>query len=149
MRYLFGTTLVVVAFLVPSLANAQNCREKYGRAGIVCAVAQNPKLAAKLERCKEEGRAMGLRSVRGENSLGPFLAGACGVDQRRNRSTAPRTSENIWLLPLLAQSVSLRGAGPCPLSGAKPACRLNARTSHFDPKRTSVRVDPLRKIAYA
>lgn len=37
---------------------------------------------------------------------------------------------------LLAQSVSLRGARPCPELGVKPTCRLNARTSHFDPIQT-------------
>jgi hypothetical protein len=39
-------------------------------------------------------------------------------------------------LPLMAQSVSLRGARPCPELGVKPTCRLNARTSQFDPERT-------------
>ena len=34
---------------------------------------------------------------------------------------------------LLAQSVSLRGARTCPELGVKPTCRLNARTSQFDP----------------
>ena len=38
--------------------------------------------------------------------------------------------------PLLAHSVSLRGARPCPELGVKPTCRLNARTSQFDPERT-------------
>ena len=31
----------------------------------------------------------------------------------------------------------LRGARPCPELGVEPTCRLNARTSHFDPKRKS------------
>jgi hypothetical protein len=39
-------------------------------------------------------------------------------------------------LPVLAQSVGFRGARRCPELGAKPTCRLNARTSHFDPTRT-------------
>ena len=30
----------------------------------------------------------------------------------------------------------LRGARPCPELGVEPTCRLNARTSHFDPERT-------------
>src|SRR3979411_443382 len=39
------------------------------------------------------------------------------------------------------QSVSLRGARPCLALGVKPTCRLNARTSQFDPKGTFRRVD--------
>jgi hypothetical protein len=34
---------------------------------------------------------------------------------------------------MMAQSVSLPGARTCPELGAKPTCRLYARTSHFDP----------------
>jgi hypothetical protein len=34
---------------------------------------------------------------------------------------------------LLSQSVSLRGARPCPELGVKPTCRLNAGTSQLDP----------------
>ena len=34
---------------------------------------------------------------------------------------------------MVAQSVSLRGARPCPELGVKPTCRLNAETSEFDP----------------
>jgi hypothetical protein len=37
--------------------------------------------------------------------------------------------------PLLAQSVSLRCARLCPELGVKPTCRLDARTSQFDPNR--------------
>jgi CheY-like chemotaxis protein len=37
----------------------------------------------------------------------------------------------------VAQSVSLRGARPRPELGVKPTCRLNARTSHFDPQQNS------------
>src|SRR5450631_3213071 len=36
----------------------------------------------------------------------------------------------------VAHTVSQCGARPCPELGAKPTCRLNARTSHFDPSRT-------------
>jgi putative ABC transport system substrate-binding protein len=36
----------------------------------------------------------------------------------------------------MAQNVSFRGAWPCPELGVKPTCRLNARISQFDPKRT-------------
>ena len=36
----------------------------------------------------------------------------------------------------MAQSVSLRGARPCPELGVKPTSRLNARTSQFDPQET-------------
>jgi hypothetical protein len=75
MRYSLGTTLAVIAFLVPSLANAQNCKEMWGQARVACWAAHNPKFAAKLERCKDEGRAMGLRTVRGENSLPRYVAG--------------------------------------------------------------------------
>ena len=35
--------------------------------------------------------------------------------------------------PVLAQSVSLRGARPCPELGVKPTCRLQVQTSQFDP----------------
>jgi hypothetical protein len=48
---------------------------------------------------------------------------------------APSLRNNAW--PLLAQSVNLRGARPCPELGAKPTCQLHARTSQFDPNRTS------------
>jgi hypothetical protein len=37
----------------------------------------------------------------------------------------------------MAQSVSLRGERPCPELGVKPTGGLNARTSQFDPRRTS------------
>ena len=75
MRHSLGTTLAVIAFLVPSLANAQNCKELWGSGRVACIAAQNPKFAAKLERCKDEGRAMGLRTVRGENSLPRYVRG--------------------------------------------------------------------------
>jgi hypothetical protein len=48
----------------------------------------------------------------------------------------PRMPMRWSLGPKVAQSVSLRGARPCPELGVKPTCRLNARTSQFDPKRT-------------
>ena len=38
---------------------------------------------------------------------------------------------------MLAQSVNLRSVRPRPELGVKPTSRLNARTSHFDPERTS------------
>ena len=41
---------------------------------------------------------------------------------------------------LLAQSVSLRGAMPCPELGVKPTSGTNARTSHFDPQETSASI---------
>jgi hypothetical protein len=36
----------------------------------------------------------------------------------------------------MAHSVSYCDARPCPELGVRPTCRLNARTSHFDPERT-------------
>jgi hypothetical protein len=46
----------------------------------------------------------------------------------------------VWLRhmgPFLAQSVSLRSVRPRPELGVKPTSRLRARSSEFDPKRTS------------
>ena len=85
MRYSIGTTLAVTAFLAPSLANAQNCKEMWGSGRVACIAAQNPKFAEKLERCKDEGRAMGLGTMRGENSLPRYVRGVCGVDGGSHR----------------------------------------------------------------
>jgi hypothetical protein len=53
--------------------------------------------------------------------------------------SSPRSSvdEGASRCRILAQSVSLRGLRLCPELGVKATCRLNARTSEFDPKRTS------------
>ena len=68
--------LLVAALLLCSLAaeaQAQACRDlPQGPQRFACASAKNPNLVAKLDRCKEEGRRIGL-STTVKGGMGPYV----------------------------------------------------------------------------
>jgi hypothetical protein len=55
---------------------------------------------------------------------------------KSDKDRLDNTKTGVFGCPLMAQSVCLHDARPCPELGLKPTCRSNARTSQFDPKRT-------------
>jgi hypothetical protein len=57
-------------------AQAQNCRQyPPGPERSQCAAANNPRFEAKIERCKNEGRAMGLGMGKGDPGLKEYVQG--------------------------------------------------------------------------
>jgi len=88
-------------------------------------------------------RSHGARSqgrLRLFDSSDEFLRRAIAVLSRpvtRLSALAPAQRAGAQRLSALAHSVSYCVAKPCPKSGVKPTCRLDARTSQFDPTETS------------
>lgn len=69
----FLSLLCVTLAAMP--ANAQECAALSGRMRFACAVAKYPAFGAKVERCKDEARAMGLRVVRGDPAFRGYVEG--------------------------------------------------------------------------
>lgn len=55
--------------------SAQECAALSGRMRLACAVAKYPAFGARVERCKDEARAMGLRVVRGDPGFRGYVEG--------------------------------------------------------------------------
>ncbi|MBR1127432.1 hypothetical protein [Bradyrhizobium iriomotense] len=66
-------TLIFLLAAGPAAAEAQPCKElPPGPQRFACASARNPGLSAKRDRCKEEGRKLGLTSNIG-GKMGPYV----------------------------------------------------------------------------
>ena len=77
---------------------------------------------------------------RNRHSCGRSASAYFHLPRPRHATNAAKSLVSCSERLLLAQSVSLRGARLCPELGVKPTCRLDARTSQFDPHVWSGRV---------
>jgi hypothetical protein len=68
-------TLIAVSIVIGSTsAQAQNCMQyPPGPLRHQCAAANNPRFEAKMERCKDEARAMGLSVGKGDPGLKEYV----------------------------------------------------------------------------
>ena len=75
MHRFFQVLLLLCIIMAATRANAQDCAALSGRMRFACAVAKYPAFGARVERCKDEARAMGLRVVRGDPAFRGYVEG--------------------------------------------------------------------------